>query len=277
MKIAVSNLKGGVGKTTVTQNLAVCFASMGYKVCIVDSATSQSSLAWFGVRDSGLKSLTVVGATDVKALNKTIDALYREYDIILIDGTPSLGEMTTRIILAADLLIIPILPSGHDFRSIEKLFVRYELATETAGKQIPVYFLLNRYSENVRVHSGMKELLEEHGVPVLKTTLRERVAYVATGIEGTGVLEYNDPKAIEEVVALTKEIIGIAATPLPTEQPRQEHAKHMGRPPTRIDATVRISVDMPKPLFKRVKKKLVDMEITMIEYMNQLVQKDMEG
>lgn len=211
MKIAISNLKGGVGKTTITQNLAVCFASMGYKVCIVDTDTNQNSLSWFGVRDSELESLTVVGATDSKALNKTVAALYRDHDIVLIDGTPSLGEMTTRIILAADLLIIPILPSGHDFRSMQMFFERYELAAETAGKQIPAYFLLNRYAENIRVHVGIKGLLEQYGFPILQTTLRERVAYVATGIEGRGVLEYDDAKAAEEVVALTKEIIGIAA------------------------------------------------------------------
>jgi chromosome partitioning protein len=211
MRIAISNLKGGVGKTTITQNLAVCFASMGYKVCIVDTDTNQNSLSWFGVRDGDLAALNVVGATDPKALNKTVDALHRDHDIVLIDGTPSLGEMTTRIILAADLLIIPILPSGHDFRSMQMFFERYELAKDTAGKHIPAYFLLNQYSDNIRVHQGIKGLLEQYQVPILQTTLRERVAYVATGIEGKGVLEHDDPKASDEMVALTKEILAIAA------------------------------------------------------------------
>lgn len=211
MRIAISNSKGGVGKTTITQNLAVCFAIMGYKVCIVDTHITQNSLSWFGVRDGDLAPLNAVGATDPKALNKTVDALHRDHDIVLIDGTPSLGEMTTRIILAADLLINPILPSGHDVRSMQMFFERYELAKDTAGKDIPAYFLLNRYTDTMRVHQGIKSLLEQYEFPILQTTLRERVAYVATGIEGTGVLEYEDPKAAEEMVALTKEILGIAA------------------------------------------------------------------
>ena len=44
MKIGITNLKGGVGKTTLSINLAVCFAHMGYKVCIVDTDTNQNSM-----------------------------------------------------------------------------------------------------------------------------------------------------------------------------------------------------------------------------------------
>ena len=37
MIISVTSLKGGVGKSTISQNLAVCFAHGGYKVCIADA------------------------------------------------------------------------------------------------------------------------------------------------------------------------------------------------------------------------------------------------
>ena len=37
MIISVTSLKGGVGKSTITQNLAVCFAQSGYRVCIADA------------------------------------------------------------------------------------------------------------------------------------------------------------------------------------------------------------------------------------------------
>ena len=70
MKIGVSNLKGGVGKTTISQNLAVCFAQMGFKTCIVDTDENQNSLAWSGVRPAELPPITVVGITDVMALAK---------------------------------------------------------------------------------------------------------------------------------------------------------------------------------------------------------------
>ena len=125
MRIGITNLKGGVGKTTISINLAVCFAHMGYRVCIVDTDTNQSSLKWYGARDENLPQVLAVGATDAKALNKAVDKLHNDHDIIIIDGTPSLSEMTTRIILASDLLIIPIRPGAHDFRTMDEFFNRY--------------------------------------------------------------------------------------------------------------------------------------------------------
>jgi chromosome partitioning protein len=209
MKIGISNLKGGVGKTTVAQNLAVCFSHMGYKVCIVDTDTNQNSLAWSGVRDEELPSVLVVGATDSKALTKTVDKLANDHEIVIIDGTPSLSEMTTRIILASDILIIPILPSGHDFRAMNQFFERYEQA-KGFKEDIPAYFLLNQFSENLNVHQDMKNLLTQFGIEILKTTLNKRVAYVKTGIEGKGVYESNDEKAKEEMIKLTQELLALA-------------------------------------------------------------------
>ena len=130
MKIGVTNLKGGVGKTTISQNLAVGLAHIGYKVCIVDTDRNQNSLAWVGERSDDLPNLLAVGLTDSKSLNKMVDQLDKDHDFIVIDGTPSLSEMSTRIILASDLLLIPILPSGHDIRSMQLFFERYEQAKD---------------------------------------------------------------------------------------------------------------------------------------------------
>lgn len=209
MKIGVTNLKGGVGKTTIAQNIAVCFAHMGYKVCIVDTDTNQNSLAWNGVRDENLPNILVVGATDSNALNKTVDALHKDHEIIVIDGTPSLSKMTTRIILASDLLLIPVLPSGHDFRSMNQFFERFEQAKEFK-EEIPAYILLNQFSKNVNVHQDMKDILEQFEVPIMKSTVRSRVAYNKTGIEGMGVYEHSDNKAKLEMVNLTNEILELA-------------------------------------------------------------------
>ena len=72
MKIGITNLKGGVGKSTITQNLAVCFAHLDYKVVIVDTDTNQNSLSWYGARDSELPNINVVGVSESEALSKSI-------------------------------------------------------------------------------------------------------------------------------------------------------------------------------------------------------------
>ncbi|HMR42182.1 MAG TPA: AAA family ATPase [Saprospiraceae bacterium] len=209
MKIGISNLKGGVGKTTVSQNLAVGLAHVGYKVCIVDTDRNQNSVSWVGERSGELPSILAVGVTDTKALNKMADQLEADHDFIIIDGTPSLSEMTTRIILSSDLLIIPILPSGHDIRSMQIFFERYEQAKEFR-ENIPAYFFINQYSETIKLHQSTKELLNDFGIGIMETKFNRRVAYAETSITGQGVYEYSDEKAKAEVTALTKEVLEIA-------------------------------------------------------------------
>ena len=207
MVIGITNLKGGVGKTTISQNLAVCFAHMEYKVCIVDTDTNQNSLSWSGARSDDLPSVTVVGITNTKALTKTIKKLLEDYDIVIIDGTPSLSEMTTRIILSSDILIIPIRPGAHDFRTMDEFLIRYDQAKEFK-EYIPALMLLNEYAESKQVHKGIKEMLaSNYEIPLLKTTIKNRVAYAESSIVGEGVYEGIDNLAKKEMVDLTKEVL----------------------------------------------------------------------
>lgn len=206
MIIGVSNLKGGVGKTTIAQNLAVCFAHMGFKTCIVDTDTNSNSLSWSAAREEELPSITVVGSTEPKAIGKMVRDMHKDYEVIVIDGTPSLSEMTTRIILASDMLLIPLLPSAHDLRAMALFFERYEQAKEVK-EDIPAYFILNQYNANINVHRGMKEAAENFGLEVLKSAINKRAAYVETALEGKGVFESTDSKAKEEIINLTTEVL----------------------------------------------------------------------
>ena len=209
MIIGVTNLKGGVGKTTISQNLAVCFAHMGFKTCIVDTDENQNSLVWSGVRSPDLPDIMVVGVIDINALPKTVEKLHRDYDVVIIDGTPSLSEMATGIIVSSNILIIPILPSAHDYRAMAPFFKRYQQATTLKG-EIPAYFLINQYSSNGNIYKSMKQVIEGFKIGVLKSVLAKRVAYLETAVDGKGVYESHDQKAKEEMVNLTKEILNIA-------------------------------------------------------------------
>ena len=208
MVIAVTNLKGGVGKTTIATNLAVSFAHRQKKVCIVDTDLSQkSAMEWAGNRDESALSIPVFGVTE-KQLNKEVEALRKDYDIVFIDGTPQLSELASRTILASDILIVPLSPSIYDFRSFENFLNKYsevKMVKESIGK-IEAYVIVNRVNESANVSKEIDEALREHELTVLNTRLANRVAYVDSATNGLGVIEYKDPKAKAEMNRLTDEI-----------------------------------------------------------------------
>jgi chromosome partitioning protein len=210
MKIGITNLKGGVGKSTITQNLAVCFAHLGYKIVIVDTDTNQNSLAWYGARDEDLPNVNVVGVSESEALSKSIENLHQDYDIVLIDGTPNLSKMATRIILVSDILLIPIRPSGQDFRTMDEFFKRLDEA-KAFRENIPSYMVMNEFSDQKRVHEGIFSKIESSfEIPVLESKINSRVAYAEVSIIGKGVYEYSDTKAKKEIINLAHEILSEA-------------------------------------------------------------------
>jgi chromosome partitioning protein len=209
MVISVTNLKGGVGKTTIATNLAVCLAHRGYETCIVDTDLGQqSSMEWSGNRGEDLKRIPVFGI-NVKQLNKEVDDLKRKYDIVVIDGTPHLSELADRTILASDILLIPLTPSVYDFRGFEGFLQRFEQINgvkEASGGTVEAFVILNRIIQNTNVSKDIENAVNAYNVKMLDTRLVSRISYVDTASEGRGVIEYKDKKAKDEMEALTSEI-----------------------------------------------------------------------
>ena len=110
--IAVANLKGGVGKSTLSQNLGVFLAKSGRSVCIVDTDTEQkSTIEWNERRaKTGLQQIPVF-LFDEKSLASKASEEADNYDFVIIDGSPALSEITTKIVLIADLVMVPVMPS----------------------------------------------------------------------------------------------------------------------------------------------------------------------
>ena len=208
MKIAVTSLKGGVGKTTISTNLAVCFAQRGYKVCIVDTDSEQESgISWSEQRPDNLASVAVVRVGE-KTLIREVKAMEKNFDIVLLDGSPQLKELASATIAASDLVIIPISPSAYDFWALENFLTRFEQVRQMKEESLEAYILLNKFNENQNIGKELTESLktEFKEVHKLRTTIGERVAYKETISLGMGVTEYKDKKAKEEIEALATEI-----------------------------------------------------------------------
>ena len=148
--VALLNQKGGVGKTTVTLGLASAAAEAGHKVLIVDLDPQASSTWVLGIdpEEPELSTADVIGKT------RAADAIYEsgwtenihvmpgskrlqgreqgkpnrlrtalaevadDYDAVLIDCPPSLGNLTLSGLTAADHAVIVVEPSALGLRGI---------------------------------------------------------------------------------------------------------------------------------------------------------------
>jgi chromosome partitioning protein len=217
MIISSISYKGGVGKSTIAQNLAVSLANRGNKVCIVDADMANVTMKWSGVRMENETEpiVQVVGVTDEKALVGTIKQLYQDYDVIVIDSPPSYHPISAKIMLSSHIILMPIKPTGKaEIWTARDLLDRYNDLQDLKDDRTPAYFIVNEYDNRPSFHKifveALKELAEEYNVNVLDTIIHNRIAYGEANSMGLGVVEYSNIKAKEEFVNLTDAVLKIA-------------------------------------------------------------------
>ncbi len=205
MVIAVTNLKGGCGKTTLATNLAVSFANRGQKTVLIDTDLGQgSTLEWSGNRGDDQVYIPVIGKA-INQITRDVAQLKTEYDKVIIDGVPQLEEMADRTMMAADIVLVPLKSSLIDFRSMESFLKRYrqvKALKESNGLISKCYIVFNEVNMNTNAYKDVKEAIEQldekliYSIPV-------RTAYRDAYMYGLGAIEYDDPKAVAEINELT--------------------------------------------------------------------------
>ena len=110
MNIAVSNVKGGVGKTTTAVYLAAVAAERGDDVLLVDADPHASSAIWLEERP--IEGVTVVEAPSERTL---VRALRTEGALVVIDTPPGDERLVRAAIDAADSVVIPTRAGGVEF------------------------------------------------------------------------------------------------------------------------------------------------------------------
>jgi chromosome partitioning protein len=191
--IAVLNQKGGVGKTTLTVNLAAGAHLSGRRTIIVDCDTQGSAFDWSNARPEGsrLTGLTVARADKALSLPRFRE-LTDGYDVAIIDGPPRLGDITRAAAVAADVVIVPLRPGGFDWWAASETIDLLDSADSIReqhglGKTRRVFVVNGAVGSDLPT-AALAALGDLSDVAPL--LIRNRVVYPRTATAGDAVLSY---------------------------------------------------------------------------------------
>lgn len=227
--IAVVNQKGGVGKTTVSMQLAGALGRRGGKVLVVDADPQSTATRWAAsAEDDKPFPAAVVGLSAANAkVHREVKKFVDGYAYIIIDCPPAADSpMPQSALLIADLALVPVIPSPLDMWAAVGVREVIEKVSDV-NQDLKVRLLLNQCQPNTSLTKEALEILPKFGIEMCKTQLRQRQVYRQSAVFGQTVHDFgkNASAAIAEIEALADELSALLR---PASKSRKTSPKDRG-------------------------------------------------
>lgn len=210
MIITVLNQRGGAGKTTVVECLAVAWILQGKRVLVINSDTLKTVDKW-AARGAvtGAKYLpTVINILEWRLLARQTKDLSEDYDMVLIDTPANSTEVPLAALGVCDLAVLPVRPGGSDIDCVEATYALVEMAQASINPNLSARVLLNGVAMSTRIGKDHRSAMEEYArFPVLESQLDAKAVYVEAQTAGETPLSYGtNGAARKQILELAEEI-----------------------------------------------------------------------
>jgi chromosome partitioning protein len=175
--IVVANPKGGVGKSTLSTNIAGCLAAAGQAVMLGDVDRQQSARQWLALRPA---HLPVIRGWDVSP-EDVVRPPKGTTHVVLDTPAGLTGKRLDAVMKIADRVLIPLQPSLFDIQATHA-FVQ-ELRAHRRGQEVQLGLVGMRIKENTRANEHLHAYLATLPVPVV-AWLRDTQNYVQLAAHG---------------------------------------------------------------------------------------------
>ena len=175
--IVVANPKGGVGKSTLSSNIAGYFARQGHAVMLGDVDRQQSSRLWLQLRDASLPRIQSWDITEDQIARPPKGTTH-----IVLDTPAGLhGKGLDAVMKLADKVLVPLQASVFDIYATQDFIRSLAKKKRAEGTQLAV--VGNRIKDHTKAIEHLKEFLQTLDIPLL-TLLRDTQNYAHLAAHG---------------------------------------------------------------------------------------------